>query len=231
MQTKSIINFNDIEIEITRKNIKSVRIKVKPPYGTVHVSMPETYKFSELEKLLEAKIDWLQNSIQKIKNKDYKITENYITGSNIYLFGRKYKLEVIEAPKTLVLIDGTENILLYTKPNSPNTLKKKIIENWYREQLSEKLSVLVPLWEEITGLKVNEWQIKKMKSRWGSCHIFKKKIIFNLELVKHSFKEIEYVILHELSHLVVPSHSDKFKAQVAKYMPNWKTYKNKLNNL
>ena len=110
-------------------------------------------------------------------------------------------------------------------------LFRSLMQEWYRKKLTEKLNVLIPKWEEKTGLNLNSWQIKKMKTKWGSCHIDKKTICLNLELAKRKYIEIEYVILHELSHLIEKTHNQRFIAHVEKYMPNWKLYRKELNSM
>ena len=115
--------------------------------------------------------------------------------------------------------------------NATKDSKKRLMESWYRKQLTDKLNVLIPQWEETTGIQISSWQIKKMKTRWGSCSINKKSINFNLELAKRHIKEVEYVILHELSHLVEKTHNQRFITHVETYMPNWKLYRKELNSL
>ena len=140
-------------------------------------------------------------------------------------------LIVVEGKKSFISIEGANKLVMTVRQNATRDSKKRLMESWYRERLTEKLNALIPLWEEKTGLKLSSWQIKKMKTRWGSCNINKKCINLNLELAKRHIIEIEYVILHELSHLVEKTHNQRFIAHIERYMPNWKLYRRELNSL
>ena len=228
--SKCLITINNTEVEISIKNIKSLRISIQPPNGKICVSAPKGLSAKKIKEFILEKWTWIEEAKNRVKNKPQNQQLSFVDGENILLFGRSYILENITDTKNKIEVIDVDKIAIHSKPATSKEFKQSLLDKFYKEQLCEKLETLVPLWEEITRLKLNSWKIQKMKTRWGSCNVRKRTVTFNLELVKHTYKEIEYVVLHELSHLVVQSHNQDFKNQLSKYMPNWKYYQNLLNN-
>lgn len=231
MTSTKVLQVNDIDIDVVKKNIKNIHLAVYPPDARVRISAPFGYNDETIKLFAVSKWAWIKDNIETIKNQTRIPPKDYVTGESHYLFGKRYMLKVVEGKKSSINIEGVNKIVMVVRKNATKASKKRIIEEWYREQLTNKLNVLIPAWEEHTGLKINSWQIKKMKTRWGSCNINKRSINFNLELAKRQVKEIEYVILHELSHLVEKTHNQRFVSHVEAYMPNWKLYRKELNSL
>jgi predicted metal-dependent hydrolase len=139
-------------------------------------------------------------------------------------------LVIIPNDKLLEII-GTNTIVLFVKDNATREYKHNLINKWHKEKLEKKLCALIKKWENITGFNFESWQIKKMKSRWGSCNPETKTAIFNPELSKTKIRNIEYIILHELIHTEIRTHNQDFMSYLNKYMPNWEIYKNDLNSI
>lgn len=230
MSSEKVLQVNNIKIDVIKKNIKNIHLAVYPPDARVRISAPYSYDDETIKLFAISKWSWIKDNIDVIKRQIRIPPKEYISGESHYLFGKRYMLKVIESRKSSLTIEGVNKILMTVRKNATKDSKKKLMEDWYRGELSRKLNILIPRWEEKTGLTINSWQIKKMKTRWGSCNIKNKTILLNLELAKRQIKEIEYVILHELSHLVEKTHNKNFVSNVEKYMPNWKLYRKELNS-
>ena len=230
MTNTTVLQVNEVDIDVIKKNIKNIHLAVYPPDARVRISAPFSYDDETINLFAVSKWAWIKDNIETIKNQTRIPSKDYISGESHYLFGKRYMLKVVEDKKSSITIEGVNKLIMTIRKNATRISKKKLMESWYREQLTEKLNVLIPQWEDKTGLKLSTWQIKKMKTRWGSCNIEKRSINFNIELAKRQVKEIEYVILHELSHLVEKTHNQRFVAHVEQYMPNWKLYRKELNS-
>lgn len=229
---KNIIYLRDIPITIIRKKIKNMHIHIKPPYGTVVVTAPFSMPDNYIEKFIDEKSDWILSNVENMQNTKTTPEPQYENGEHISVWGEIYTLQVKTGKKySLELFENDygENTAVFTiKPDSDFERKSSYILEWYRAELTERVEILLPKWEEYTGLKCSSWQSKKMKTRWGTCNTKTNKIWLNVELAKYPVECLEYVILHELAHTIVPNHGEQFKAILYRYMPGWKENRKKL---
>jgi len=231
MTNATVLKVNNIDIDVVKKDIKNIHLAVYPPDARVRISAPKSYDNETIRLFAVSKWGWIQDNIEIVKHQTRIPPKDYVSGESHYLFGKRYMLKVVEGNKPTIEIVGNNKIVMTVKPSATREHKKRLMESWYRKQLHSKLEKLIPAWEEHTGLSITDWQIKKMKTRWGSCNIKAKRIFLNLELAKKPVKDIEYVILHELSHLVEKTHNQKFISHIEKYMPNWELYRRDLNEV
>lgn len=229
MTNSTVLEINHVSINVVRKDIKNIHLAVYPPDANVRISAPKRYDNETIKLFAISKWGWIKDSIEVIKNQNRIPPKEYVSGESHYLFGKRYMLKVVRGNKSSINISGMKNIVMTVRNNATRNAKKLLMENWYRQQLRTKLEAIIPLWEQKTGLKVNSWQIKKMKTHWGTCNISKKIIYLNLELAKRKPKEIEYVVLHELSHIIERTHNKDFVSHLQKYMPNWELHRRDLN--
>lgn len=229
--TKNIIVVNDVEVEVVRKNIKNIHLAVYPPDAKVTIAAPDKYSLEDLKFFALSKLAWIKRNRKIIQSQNRMPPKEFVTGESHYLFGKRYRLFVEEADKAGVDCNGINKIFLYVPHGANLEQRKNILDNWYRIQLKNKLNTLIPLWETRTDISVFSWQIRKMKTKWGSCKVERKAIYLNLELAKTSVKNIEYIILHELLHLRERTHNQNFTSLLDKFMPNWKLYKEDLNSI
>lgn len=224
---------DDIEIELTKKNIKNINLSVHPPNGKVKVSAPKRVDDETIRKFIISKIPWINVQRDKFINQEKQEAKKYITGESHYFLGRKYFLNVIytNKEKQRVNIRDKNYIDLYVRENANSDMREKIMREWYRGELKELIPSLIEKWEPIMGVKVNEFGVKSMKTLWGSCNIYAKRIWLNLELIKKSPICLEYVVVHEMIHLLERSHNKVFVAYMDQFMPNWKEIKAELNGL
>jgi predicted metal-dependent hydrolase len=229
--TKIIID--DIEIEITKKNIKNIYLSVNPPNGEVRISAPKKMTEDAIRLFAVSKISWIEKQKEKFDNQEKIMEKEYITGESHYYFGESYLLNVIyqSSNKTKVEIRNKKYIDLYVKEGSSKEKREYIMKEWYRKELKSIIPSMINKWEKIMELKVKEWGVKQMKTRWGTCNPNARRIWLNLELAKTPPHCLEYIIVHEMAHLIEKGHGDKFKAIMDKYYPNWRNVRKELKML
>jgi predicted metal-dependent hydrolase len=219
----------DIKIELTRKNVKNLNLRITQPEGLVRVSAPKRMPVDVIYAFVISKYDWILLQQEKLQAHVNQTTFVFDTGETHYYFGEKYELQLIESdakPKVAL----NEHILeLHINPESSYKQRQSVIEAWYRDQLKQQIPILIKKYERLMNLEVLEFGIKKMKTRWGTCNPKAKRIWLNLELARKSFECLEYVILHEMTHFLEPKHNQRFYNLVSEYMPNWKVEEQKLS--
>ena len=213
---------DDIPVTVEKKKIKNLHIYIKPPYGDVKVTAPKYVSDKEIQGFIEERRDWIFKNVEKMKATPVL---SYDTGDRIPIWGELYTLSVLEDTRYSLTTheDGTADLIV--REGCTQEQKEAFILEWYRKELTERVDILLPQWEAFTGLHSSGWQSKVMKSRWGTCNTRTKKIWLNVRLAEHPTKCLEYVILHELAHTVVPNHGTEFKAVLDKYMPEWRQYR------
>lgn len=226
-----VLQVNNIEIDVVRKNIKNIHLAVYPPNARVKISAPSEYDDETIKLFAVSKWGWIKDNIDIVKKQTRIPPKEYISGESHYLFGKRYYFKLGKGKQNSIDIKGVNNIVMTIRTGTSLEAKHQLMEKWYRTQLKKKILNLLPKWEEKTGLCVDSWHIKKMKTRWGTCNAKNKKIMFNTELAKYRLKNIEYVILHELMHLIEHTHNQVFVSNMDKYMPNWKQYRDELNKV
>lgn len=224
------IKVSNIEIDIIKKNIKNLYISVLPPSGSVRVSAPLKMNDEMIKSFIMSKVPWIIKSQSRFKNRAVQIERKYVSGESIYLWGRRYEMNV-EYTKTACKIDIIGDKLYFCiRKQSTMEQRQSALNEWYRRQLKDKVLPLLEKWQDILGVKVQEFRIKKMRTRWGTCNINDKRIWLNLELAKKPPECLEYVVVHELVHLLERNHNKVFKAYMDKFLPDWRKIKDELNS-
>ncbi len=227
------IIINDIEIELTKKNIKNINLSVHSPNGEVRISAPKKMTDEDIRSFALSKISWIEKQQAKFENQERIPKLEYISGENHYYFGQPYLLNVIyqSSNKSKVEIRNKEYIELYVKEGISKEKREDIMKEWYRKEMKKVIPSIIEKWEKIMNLTVEEWGVKQMKTRWGTCNPNANRIWLNLELAKKPPYCLEYIIVHEMAHLIERGHGDRFKAIMDKYYPNWRNVKKELNGM
>jgi predicted metal-dependent hydrolase len=226
------IRIEGIDIDLVRKGIKNIHLTVYPPDGRVRLAVPQHMDDEEARNFALTKLTWIIKQKKKYTTGETEAAKVYKTGESHYYLGEKYILEVIEKKgKDHLELRDEQYMDLYVRPG--NTIKKreKIMSEWYRQKLKEIIPSYIEKWEKIIGVKVNEFGIKKMKTRWGTCNTRDKRIWINLELAKKAPRCLEYIIVHEMVHLLERHHNKAFKDYMSEFLPEWKSIKNELNGI
>ncbi|MFA6978572.1 MAG: SprT family zinc-dependent metalloprotease [Ignavibacteriaceae bacterium] len=226
---KKQIKLGEISIDVIYKDIKNIHLSVHPPTGRVRIASPEKFKLDTLRVFAISKLNWIRKQRLKIQAQEREAPREYITRETHYFFGKRFLLNVITQSKNPKVILNHNTIDLYVRENSTLSQRKALLNEWYREQLKNKIPELIARWEKILDVRVNEYGIKKMKTRWGTCNPRVQRIWLNLELAKKPSECLEYIIVHEMVHLLERTHNQKFIALMNKYLPKWKDYKKELN--
>lgn len=223
------IYFGGIEIKVVKKRMKNTRIVISPD-GEVRISTSLRVSDDEIQKLLESKYEWIRKHRQRLLLREKETINKYIDGEVGMFLGNRYILKVVENTgiDEITLKDG-KYIEMFTKFEALSGKNKKIYLEWQKNELTKILKEYVTKWEGITGLKVEEWSIRKMRTRWGSCNTRSRKILFNLDLIKKKPEFIDYVVLHEIIHIKIPNHGNQFKTMLDKYIPTWREIRKEAN--
>jgi len=226
------ITVQNITVDIIKKDIKNIHLAVYPPHGRVRVAAPKKTNDESIRLLLLSRIVWIKKHQKKFIEQTREAKREYINGESHYLFGKRYLLNIIEQPgKAQVQIRNKKYLDLSIPQWSDKKTKEKIIRKRYRQQLIEQISPLISKREKAIGVKSTSFSIRKMKTKRWSCIPTKKKLRFNIELVKKPFNCIEYIVVHELIHLLERNHNEKFTRYMNKFLPQWEVLRKQLNNL
>jgi len=224
------ITVGNISIDVVRKDIKNLHLGVYPPNGRVRIASPLKIDDEAVRLFAISKMAWIKKHQLKFEAQQRQSERQFVSGESHYYKGNRYLLNVIyhnAAPK--VEIRNKTYIDLYVRVGSTLEQREKVLTEWYRRQLKDQIPPLIDKWQKIIGVEVSDWGIKKMKTKWGTCTIEKRRIWLNLELAKKSKQCLEYIIVHEMVHLIERKHSDRFVAYMDKFIPQWHFYKDELN--
>ncbi|CEG58091.1 M48 family metallopeptidase [Legionella fallonii] len=219
-----IIEIDGIAIEVVKKPIKNMNLRIYPPDGLVKLSVPMNISDRFIRQHLQEKSEWIYYQRERIrKNSSFK-EELFQTGASIAFKGKNYLL-IIEEHHGPCHIEIKEELLHCSiSPNHSQAQIKVFIDQWYRHEMNIIVPDLIQYWQKIIGVHVAQWGIKKMKTRWGSCNTRARRIWLNLNLIKKPLVCIEYVLVHELVHLLEASHNQRFYALMTQFMPQWRDY-------
>ncbi|WP_366922784.1 M48 family metallopeptidase [Metallumcola ferriviriculae] len=226
------IMISNIAIEVIRKKIKNINLSVHPPDGRVRLAVPEKMDEEAIKLFAISKLSWIKKQRGKFDLQDRQSIRKFLSGESHYFFGTRYLLNVVETSgKQHVELRNKKYIDLYIRPNSTKEKREKVMTAWYREQLKSIIPEYIIKWEEVIGVSVKDWGVKLMKTRWGTCNTMAQRIWLNLELAKTNPRCLEFIIVHEMVHLLERSHNDRFKAYMDKFLPNWRSIRDELNGL
>jgi len=229
---RSLMKIRGVEVLVLRKKIKNLHLNVLPPNGMVRVSVPLGMSEDAIHTFLATRLLWIKKQQAKFKGQERQTSRKYVGGESHYFLGKRYRLKVVYIDdKSEVQIKNKKKIVLSVKPGSDTKKREQVLQNWYRNELRQALDPLIEKWQEKIGVRVDFWGIRRMKTRWGTCNEKTKRIWLNLELVKKPESCIEYVVVHELVHILERTHSNKFVRLMDKYLPKWRDEKDELTRL
>lgn len=226
-----ILEINDMQVDVFRKSIKNLHLSVYPPDGKVRVSAPLSLDDEAIRLAIISRLGWIRRQQARFAQQDRQSARDMVTGESHYVQGHRYRLDVIEhqgAPA--VTIRNNTTLELRVRPGSDQQKREAVLAQWYRQQLRAHIPELIAKWEPIMGVEVAEWGIKKMKTRWGTCNIAARRIWVNLELAKKPVACLEYIVVHEMVHLLERHHNDQFKAYMDQFLPQWRLHRDTLNH-
>ncbi|WP_026069541.1 M48 family metallopeptidase [Legionella tunisiensis] len=224
------LEIDGIVISIIRKPIKNMHLRIYPPHGEVKVSVPLRFSMALIHRQLEAKSAWIHAQRARLTQNAPQPDSCFETGERHYFLGKAFTLLIHENSKQAKIAMDDHFIHCFTKTDSTVTTRETLLKSWYREQMKAVLPELLKKWELIMGVKVNGWGIKLMKTRWGSCNVRAHRIWLNLNLIKKPLACLEYVLVHEMVHILEASHNKRFYALMTQFMPQWRDYQKQLES-
>lgn len=224
--------FSDFSIDVIRKDIKNMHLSVYPPTGRVRLAVPNSVDEDTIRLFAISKIAWIKRHQRKLKDQERQSPRDFVQRESHYFEGKRYLLRIFEYEGTPKVEVKTKTYLdLYIKQGASDKVRQTVLNKWYRENLKRQIPDLISKWEKIIGVEVSDWGIKQMKTKWGSCNERTGRILFNLELAKKPVRCIEFIVVHEMTHLLERKHNEKFHAMMDKFIPKWKQYREELNRL
>jgi len=225
------IQIGDISVDVIFKDIKNVHLSVHPPTGRVRISAPRRMKLDTIRVYAISKIDWIKKHQAKIQAQERETPREYLEHESHYVWGKRYLLKVDEANQIPSVELRHTQMVLTVRPGSGMEKREAIVAAWYRDEVRKAAAPLIEKWEAAMGVSANQLHIQRMKTRWGSCNPRTRSIRLNSELAKKPRECLEYVVVHELAHLLEPSHNARFIALMDKFLPNWKQHRAELNRI
>lgn len=226
-----LIELGDISIAVTRKEIKNVHLSVHPPDGRVTMSAPTETRSEVARSYAVSKIGWIREQQAKLRSQARETPRQFVERESHYLWGRRYLMTVVEQEaKPTVSVDH-KRITLYVRPGADRGRRATIIHDWHKALLHELVPPLISRWEPKVGVHVVAYFLQRMKTKWGSCNHKAGHIRLNTELVKKPKDLIEYIVVHEMVHLLEPTHSERFVSILTKHYPSWREARAEINEL
>jgi predicted metal-dependent hydrolase len=224
------IKVSDLVIDIERKQIKNLHLGVYPPNGRVRIAAPLNIDDDAVRLFAISKLAWIKKQQRLFDSQARQSKREFVSGESHYIWGERYLLNVIyKKGNPKVILRNKTHIDLYVREGSNQSHRQKVLTAWQRKQLKAMIPDLITKWESVIGVQVNDWGVKQMKTRWGTCNIEAGRILINLELAKKPERCLEYIIVHEMVHLLERKHNDHFIELLDQFMPLWRTYRDELN--
>lgn len=225
------ITVSNITIDVVKKDIKNLHLAVYPPTGRVRIAAPLRTNDEAIRLFAVSKLGWIKRHQRTFVSQDREVAREYVSGESHYFNGKRFLLQVIEHDSTPRVELQHKKIFLYVRTGSTTKQRATVLNEWFRDQLKIQIPELIEKWEKTMKVQLNDWGVKQMKTKWGTCNITAKRIWLNLELAKKPIRCLEYIIVHEMVHLLERHHNDNFVAYMDKFLPQWRTLKKELNNL
>lgn len=225
------INLGEIAVDVVQKDIKNIHLSVYPPHGRVRISAPLRMDIDTIRVFAIAKLGWIKNQQHKLCEQERETPREFLDRESHYLWGRRYLLMIELHAAAPVIVLKHNKMILRMRPETSHEKKQEILEAWYREQLKAALPALFEKWESLMNVKVGRCFVQKMRTKWGSCSPDTGNIRLNTDLAKKPPECLEYIVVHELAHLLEPTHNQRFISLMDQFMPKWKFYRDQLNRL
>lgn len=227
----SQIKLGDIVADVVLKDIKNVHLSVYPPTGSVRISAPKRMSLATIRVFAISKLDWIKRQQAKLQEQERETPREYVDRESHYVWGKRYLLKVSERNEPPSIELKHNRMLLQVRPGTGAHKRQAVTADWYRGQIKKAVVPLLAKWEPVMGVKVERFFVRQMKTKWGSCNYKAHTIRLNTELAKRPPECLEYVVVHELVHLLEPTHNARFVALMDRFMPKWEFYREVLNRL
>jgi predicted metal-dependent hydrolase len=223
------LKLGEIMVEVVQKDIKNVHLSVYPPHGRVKISAPSRMSADTIRVFAISKIGWIKQQQTKLRGQEREAPREYLDRESHYVWGKRYLLKLIESDSPPAITLKPRWMVMSVRPGTDDTKKRTILEDWYREQIKQAVPPLLAKWEPVLGVRVERFFVQRMKTKWGSCSPERHGIRLNTELARKPPECLEYIVVHEMAHLIVRRHNDKFGSLLAGCLPHWRQLRQMLN--
>jgi predicted metal-dependent hydrolase len=226
----AIIRVAGFDVEVIRKDIKNLHLGVYPPLGRVRVAAPSAVDNEAVRLAVISRLPWIRRQRSKLHGQVRQTSRKMVNGETHYAWGRQYRLRVVEdGSRQRVTFKGNDRLELHVGRGADQDSRERRLTEWYREELKKAIPGLVGAWAPIVGVAAPSWAVRRMKTKWGTCKADQNRIWINLELAKKPPECLDYIVLHEMAHLIERHHNDRFVGLLDSAMPQWRTRRDELN--
>lgn len=225
------LQLGDIVVDVLRKDIKNVHLSVHPPTGRVRIAAPSRMELDTIRVFAISKLGWIRKHQRDFRVQERETPREYLDRESHYVWGRRYLLK-LEKAQGVPSVEIVHNRLVLRVPEETSAERKeKLLEEWYRLQLRQSVPDLIAKWEQLIGVKVERFFVQRMRTKWGSCNYRSGSIRLNTDLAKKPRQCLEYIIVHEMVHLLEATHNERFQTLMRRLLPNWQACRELLNRL
>ena len=225
------IDLGNLQIEVLRKKIKNLHLSVLPPLGRVRIAAPGHMDLDTIRVFAISRLVWIKAQQRKMQIQQREAKREYLDRESHYVWGRRYLLKRIELESAPLIELKHSKLVFQIRPGTDEARSQEILDAWYREQIRLAVPELIAKWEPVMRVKVGRIFVQRMKTRWGSCNPATGAIRLNTDLAKKPPECLEYIVVHEMTHLLEPTHNSRFSSLMEFFMPQWQHVRNELNNL
>lgn len=225
------VHLGDVTADVVFKDIKNVHLSVYPPDGKVRISAPRRMSLDTIRVFAISKLAWIRQQQKKLQEQERETPREYLDRESHTVWGKRYLLTISESDQAPGVELKHSRMLLRVRPGTDEAKRQAFVEAWYREQLKKAVTLLIAQWEPLLGVNVRRFFVRQMKTRWGSCNPGNRSIRLNTDLAKKPRECLEYIVVHEMAHLLEPTHNARFIALMDQFMPDWRLRRDQLNQL
>ena len=224
------VHLGDLAVDVVRKDIKNVHLSVHPPTGRVTIAAPTRMSLETIRVFAISKLAWIRQQQRKLQAQERSPPREFLRRESHYVWGRRYLLSLVEIEAPAAVALSHSRLILQVRPESDRAKRQALLDEWYRAQVKNAVPPLLAKWEPMLGVKLARYYVQRMKTKWGSCNPTARAIRLNSELAKKPAQCLEYIVVHELVHLIERSHGDRFVALMNLHMPQWRLRRQELNS-
>jgi predicted metal-dependent hydrolase len=220
-----------IRIEVVRKDIKNVHLSVHPPAGRVRIAAPRHLSEDAIRAFAIGKLGWVRRQQARLHAQERETPREFLDRESHFVWGRRLLLRVVEVDAAARVDLSPRCLTLRVRPRTPAPRRAQLLDEWYRAQIRAALAPLLAKWVPLMRVAVRRVFVQRMKTKWGSCNPRAGTIRLNTELARKPPECLEYLVVHELAHLLEPTHNPRFRALMERFMPAWQSVRQTLNRL
>lgn len=227
----SRLELGDIVVDVVHKDIKNIHLSVNPPDGQVRIAAPVRMPLDRIRVFAISKLSWIRKQQQKMRDQERETPREYLERESHYVWGKRYLMSIKETDAAPVVRRKSDKLILQIRPGADESIRLAVLDDFYRELIKSEAPALITRWEPVLGVEVKRIYVQRMKTKWGSCNPTARTIRLNTDLAKKPMECLEYIVVHEMVHLLEPTHNANFAALMDRFMPLWRQYREELNRL